>query len=85
MGQGSGGAGGKRSGHGERAEKASYPIRTLCRSLDVSASAYYAWARRGLQPAAMGATDAIWMLSPMLLPLMASVLAPWSLSRIRHA
>jgi hypothetical protein len=28
--------------------------------------------------------DAVWMLSPVLLPLMASVLAPWSLSRIRH-
>jgi hypothetical protein len=26
----------------------------------------------------------VWMLSPALLPLMASVLAPWSLSRIRH-
>ena len=28
--------------------------------------------------------DSVWMLSPALLPLMASVLAPWSLSRIRH-
>jgi hypothetical protein len=34
---------------------------------------------------AMPARDAIGMLSPALLPLMASVLAPWSLSRIRHA
>jgi hypothetical protein len=28
--------------------------------------------------------DVAWMLSPALLPLMASVLAPWSFSRIRH-
>jgi hypothetical protein len=27
---------------------------------------------------------AVWMLSPALLPLLASVLAPWSLSRVRH-
>jgi hypothetical protein len=26
----------------------------------------------------------VWILSPALLPLMVSVLAPWSLSRIRH-
>lgn len=34
--------------------------------------------------AGMPAADAAWLLSPALLPLMASVLAPWSLSRIRH-
>ena len=33
---------------------------------------------------AMPTTDALWMLSPVLLPLTVSVLAPWSLSRIRH-
>jgi hypothetical protein len=32
----------------------------------------------------MSTTNAVWVLSPMLLPLMASVLAPWSLNRIRH-
>jgi hypothetical protein len=32
-------------------------------------------------PAPVGA---VWMLSPALLPLLASVLAPWSLSRVRH-
>jgi hypothetical protein len=31
-----------------------------------------------------GRLEAVWMLSPVLLPLMASVLAPWSLSRMRH-
>jgi len=38
----------------------------------------------GVQFAAMPTMDAVWMLSPVLLPLMASVLAPWSLSRMRH-
>ncbi|HET9943006.1 MAG TPA: hypothetical protein VFR05_06675, partial [Terriglobia bacterium] len=38
----------------------------------------------GVQLAATPTMDAVWMLSPTLLPLMASVLAPWSLSRIRH-
>jgi hypothetical protein len=28
--------------------------------------------------------NAVWMLSPALLPLTASVLAPWSLNRLRH-
>ena len=38
----------------------------------------------GVSLAGMPAADAAWMLSPALLPLMASALAPWSLSRIRH-
>jgi hypothetical protein len=38
----------------------------------------------GVQLAAMPTMDAVWMLAPALLPLMASVLAPWSLNRIRH-
>ena len=38
----------------------------------------------GVQLAAMSASNAASTLSPALLPLMASVLAPWSLSRIRH-
>ncbi len=33
---------------------------------------------------ALAPTDAVRMLSPALLPLLASVLAPWSLSRVRH-
>ena len=40
--------------------------------------------RAGVSLAGMPAADAVWMLSSALLPLMASVLAPWSLSRIRH-
>ena len=38
----------------------------------------------GVQFAAIPTMDAFWMLSPALLPLMAGVLVPWSLSRIRH-
>ena len=38
----------------------------------------------GVQFAAIPTMDAFWMLSPTMLPLMASVLVPWSLSRIRH-
>jgi hypothetical protein len=38
----------------------------------------------GVQLAGMSATNALSVVSPALLPLMASVLAPWSLSRIRH-
>ena len=38
----------------------------------------------GVQLAGMSAANAIWMLSPVLLPLMAGVLAPWSLNRVRH-
>jgi len=38
----------------------------------------------GVQLARMSAINAVSILSPALLPLMVSVLAPWSLSRIRH-
>jgi hypothetical protein len=38
----------------------------------------------GVQLAGMSATNAISAVSPALLPLMASVLAPWSLNRVRH-
>jgi hypothetical protein len=38
----------------------------------------------GVQLAAVPTMDAVWMLSPVLLPLMTSVFAPWSLGRIRH-
>ena len=38
----------------------------------------------GFEFAGMPTAETVWILSPMLLTLMASVLAPWSLSRIRH-
>ena len=38
----------------------------------------------GVPLAGPAPAGAVWMLSPALLPLLASVLAPWSLSRVRH-
>lgn len=38
----------------------------------------------GMPLAGMATSDAAWMLFPALLPLTTSVLAPWSLSRVRH-
>jgi hypothetical protein len=38
----------------------------------------------GVSVSGLATADAAWMLSPVLLALMVSVLAPWSLSRIRH-
>jgi hypothetical protein len=38
----------------------------------------------GVQLVAMPTMNALWVLSPALLPLTASVLAPWSLNRMRH-
>jgi hypothetical protein len=60
-----------------------------CGAVLVSAAFGAAWLTvlraAGVPLAGMPATNYVWMLSPALLPLMASVLAPWSLSRIRHA
>jgi hypothetical protein len=54
----------------------------------VSAAFAAAWVTvlraAGVQFAAIPTVDAFWMLSPALLPPLASVLAPWSLSRSRH-
>jgi hypothetical protein len=38
----------------------------------------------GVSRADVSAAEAVWVLSPALLPLIFAVLAPWSLSRIRH-
>ena len=63
-------------------------LRSACGVVLVSAAFGAAWVTMlraaGVQLAGMPTMDAVWMLSPALLPLMASVLAPWSLSRIRH-
>ena len=59
-----------------------------CGAVLVSASFGAAWLTMlraaGVSFAGMPAADAVWMLSPALLPLTFSVLAPWSYSRIRH-
>ena len=59
-----------------------------CGAVLVSAAFGAAWLTvlraAGVSLAGMPATNYVWMLSPALLPLIAGVLAPWSLSRIRH-
>ena len=63
--------------------------RSVCLAVLVSAAFAAAWVTllhaAGVQLAALPPTVAAWMLSPALLPLTASVLASWSLSRVRHA
>ena len=63
-------------------------LRSACGVVLVSAAFGTAWLTMlraaGVSLAGMPTTDAVWMLSPVLLPLMASVLAPLSLNRIRH-
>ena len=63
-------------------------IRYAGSAVAISAAFAAAWLTAlhiaGVELAAMSATNAISVVSPALLPVMASVLAPWSLSRIRH-
>jgi hypothetical protein len=63
-------------------------LRHVCGAVLVSAAFAAAWVTllraAGVDLAGMPTTDAVWMLSPVLLTLMTSVLAPWSLSRVRH-
>jgi hypothetical protein len=62
--------------------------RSVCLAGLVSAAFAAAWVTllraAGVELGGLPTVAAAWMLSPVLLPLMASVLAPWSLSRIRH-
>lgn len=62
--------------------------RQACGAILVSAAFGAAWVTvltgTGVPLSAMPAGAAVGMLLPVLLPLAASVLAPWSLSRIRH-
>ena len=59
-----------------------------CAAVLASAAFAVAWATllraAGVSLIGMPPTDAAWMLSPALLSLPVSVLAPWSLSRVRH-
>jgi hypothetical protein len=63
--------------------------RSVCVAGLMSAAFAAAWVTllrvAGVDLAGTSTTVAAWMLSPVLLPLTASVLAPWSLSRLRHA
>jgi hypothetical protein len=63
-------------------------IRYACGAIVISAAFGAAWLTvlhaAGMQLAGMPATNAVSILSPVLVPLMVSVLAPWSLNRIRH-
>ena len=64
-------------------------LRLLCGAVVVSAAFGAAWLTMvhaaGVPIAGMPAMDAVWMLSPTLLPLTVTALAPLSLSRIRHS
>jgi hypothetical protein len=63
-------------------------VRSACIAVLVSAAFGAAWVTllraAGVRLADVSVTSAFWMLSPALLPLMASVLATWSFARIRH-
>ncbi len=63
-------------------------IRYASGAVAISAAFGAAWVTMlqiaGVQLAGMSAMNALSVVSPALLPLMASVLAPWSLNRIRH-
>ena len=63
-------------------------IRYASGAVAISAAFGAAWLTAlhiaGVQLAGMSAMDVVWMLSPALLPLTFSALAPWSYSRIRH-
>ena len=63
-------------------------LRSACAVVLMSVAFAAAWVTllgaAGVQLADMSTRDAAWMLSPTLLPLLASVLAPWSFSRVRH-
>jgi hypothetical protein len=63
-------------------------LRYVGGALLVSAAFAVAWLTvlraAGVQLAAMPAANAVLWLSPALLPLMGSVLAPWSFNRLRH-
>ena len=63
-------------------------IRYASGAVAISAAFGAAWLTvlhiAGVQLAGMSAMNAVWILSPALLPLTIGVLAPWSYSRIRH-
>jgi hypothetical protein len=63
-------------------------LRSACGAILIAVAFGVSWVTvlqaTGVRLAGMSTTNALWMFSALLLPLMASVLTPWSLSRIRH-
>ena len=63
-------------------------VRAACGAVLICAAFGTAWLTMlraaGVQLATIRTADAVWLLSPMLLPITAVALAPWALSRIRH-
>ena len=72
------------SGFAERVLTIRYASGAVAISVAFGAAWLTALHIAGVQLAGMSASNAISVVSPTLLPLMAGVLAPWSLSRIRH-
>jgi hypothetical protein len=72
------------SGFAERVLTIRYASGAVAISVAFAASWLTVLPVAGVQLAGMSAMNAVSVVSPALLPLMASVLAPWSYSRIRH-
>jgi hypothetical protein len=72
------------SGFAERTLTTGYVSSVLVISAAFGAAWLTVLQAAGVQLGEMRALDAVWILSPVLLPLMASVLSPWSFNRIRH-
>jgi hypothetical protein len=72
------------SGFAERVLTVRYASGVLIISAAFAAAWLTVLQMAGVQLAGMSALNVVSILSPAWLPLMASVLAPWSLSRIRH-
>ena len=72
------------SGFAERVLTIRYASGALATSAAFGAAWLTVLHMAGVQLAGMSAMNAVWILSPALLPLTIGVLAPWSLSRIRH-
>jgi hypothetical protein len=72
------------SGFAERVLTSRYVSGTLAISVAFGAAWLTVLHMASVQPARMSVMNAIWILSPALLPLTIGVLAPWSYSRVRH-
>jgi hypothetical protein len=72
------------SGFAERVLTIRYASGALATSAAFGAAWLTVLHMAGVQLAGMSAMNAVWILSPALLALTIGVLAPWSLSRVRH-